>query len=487
MISDQQYSDWLDDDSARRVTLYNINCISGGTAVTRYLSNKPYAGGPATAPYLPVIGQDLEISQAITIDGSPQITLGELVVENFNGEFDSWFDDVFDNQAVQVLVGDITWPLSDFRVQFNGTLATIKPGSNENSIALQMRDIMQNLNYPILEDKLTNDVLYPVTFGEVPNITPVYDPATDRWYYNRSAAEGVIEVRTDGKPRVAGTEIIDTPASGYFKFSVAVGPGAVTASVQGDKTGGTYNNTIAPLIQLLVTSYGRTTSRLTTADIDTVNFAAFGTANPQPVGLMPEGRTNVLTACAQLAASKGAQMLPSRLGKLQLIQYAIPTVSTMDIPLSMQVNDAPLALVDIMPVKAAVSIAYCHNMTAQPSLQTSLPLDHKKLFADEWSTYTETDAAVKAAYQLTADPVNEETCLLTLADATVEAQRRLAIKKVPRKTYRVPLHPPGMVVQVGMAVKLFNPRYNMSAGKVGLVTKATLNFGTYRSLIEVTL
>lgn len=39
-ISDAQYAAWLDDPTAQRVTLYRLDCLSGGSPVTRYLSNR---------------------------------------------------------------------------------------------------------------------------------------------------------------------------------------------------------------------------------------------------------------------------------------------------------------------------------------------------------------------------------------------------------------------------------------------------------------
>jgi hypothetical protein len=230
---------------------------------------------------------------------------------------------------------------------------------------------------------------------------------------------------------------------------------------------------------------------MTAADIDTASFSAFDGANPQPVGLAILDRTNVLAACAQLASSKGAQLIPSMLGKLQLLQYAIPASASLSIPLSMQAKDEQgrntLAAVSRSTVAAAVQIGYCRNYTTQPNLQTSLPAEHKQMFATEWRTYTAVDTATQAAYSLYADPTQIDTCLLTQADAQAEAERRLAIVKVPHTTYRVELTPAGMLVQLGEARNLFGDRFGLQAGKPGLVTSLTTNFGTYSVIAEITV
>lgn len=483
-ISDAQYAAWLDDPTAQRVTLYRIGCISGGMQITRRLSNKAYIGSAAT-PYLAIIAKDLEISQSISIDGDAKLSAGDVDVHNPSGEFDSWYADVFANQAVEALIGDVRWAESDFRTQFIGNLADIAPGSTRALITLKFRDALQRLNTPVSEVKLTGDVLCPVALGEVPNMTPKLDTATGKYYYHVGASEGLIEPRTDGKRRTP--DVTDDAANGRFTFTAAVGPGVLTCSVQGDKTGGIYRNTIATLVQLLATSYGKASTRMTSADMDTANLAAFDAANPQPVGLGLFDRTNVLPAMAQLASSKGAQVVPSMLGKLRIIQYAIPTSATLAIPRSMQVQKT-LTPVARSPVAAAVQIGFCRNYTPEANLQTSIPPAHKQMFATEWQTYTTpVDVPTQTAYSLYADPVMDQTCLLTLADATAEGLRRQTLKKVPHTTYRVELLPAGLLVQLGEARNLFSDRFSLAAGVPGLVTSLTVNFGTYRTVAEITI
>jgi hypothetical protein len=175
------------------------------------------------------------------------------------------------------------------------------------------------------------------------------------------------------------------------------------------------------------------------------------------------------------------------LGKLRLLQYAIPTSATLDIPRSMQIQNS-LELLPLSSVAAAVQIGFCRNYTVESNLQTSLPDAHKQLFAKEWQTYTTpVDTPTQTAYSLYGDPVMEETCLLVQSDAQAEANRRLAIKKVPHMTYRMELTPVGMLVQLGEARNLYNDRFGLASGKPGLVTSLALNFDTYRTIAEITV
>lgn len=487
-ISDTQYAAWLDDSTAQRVTLYQIGCLIGGSPAVLRQSNQAYGGGSSATPYSADIAKDLEITRSISIDGEAKLSAGTIEIHNINGERDVWFGYVFANQLVSVYIGDVRWPESDFRLQFVGNVADIAPGGTRGLISLSFRDALQRLNTPVSELKLTGDVLCPVTLGEVPNMTPKVDTATGKYYYHVGAAEGLVEPRVDGKRR--SPDVTDDVANGRFTFNTAVGPGTLTCSVQGDKTGGIYRNTIATLVQLLATSYGKASTRMSAGDMDAANLAAFDAVNPQPVGLAILDRTNVLSACAQLASSKGAQVVPSMLGKLQIIQYAIPTTATLTIPLSMQVavdGQSTLTMVSRSTVAAAVQIGFCRNYTVEANLQTSLPPEHKQMFALEWRTYTTpVDAPTQTAYSLYADPVMGQTCLLTASDAQAEGLRRLAHRKVPHPTYRVELTPPGLLVQLGEARLLYCDRYSLASGAPGLVTSLTTNFGTYRTIAEIT-
>src|SRR5690606_35488718 len=109
--------------------------------------------------------------------------------------------------------------------------------------------------------------------------------------YHPTATEGTIAARVDGIKRTA---ILDKPASGSVQFQTAIGPGAVTMSAQGDKTGNVYRKTIAQLVRLLVQSYGRSDERFTDDEIDLAIFAAFDAAHPHAVGLYLTERTLIV-------------------------------------------------------------------------------------------------------------------------------------------------------------------------------------------------
>ncbi len=325
------------------------------------------------------------------------------------------------------------------------------------------------------------DSLMPACFGEVHNIVPLLtDPAILEYRCHLGGVESVFEVRDTAKP----VEVTVHPEKGTFEL-LAGPPGTITVSMQGDKPDGTYRNTIAAVIRRLVTGYGKASQRFTSADIDEANFAAFDAAHPQPIGLYLSERTNVLVACQQLAASVGAQLVMSRAGLLQLIQITLPATGTATpITRSQQVDRTltPLAISDVV---AAVKIAYCRNYEVQSGLQTTIPARDKSMFAQEWLTVTEVDEQVQSARRLDLEPEQEETCLQVGADARAEAKRRLAIRKVPRTTYRFEGTPELFTLALGQTVRLHNHRFGLSSGAVGVVTSLTPDWKNRHITVEV--
>jgi hypothetical protein len=109
------------------------------------------------------------------------------------------------------------------------------------------------------------------------------------------------------------------------------------------------------------------------------------------------------------------------------------------------------------------------------------------MFASEWWAVTSVAAAVQAAYRLNAEPVASDTLLLTRADAQAEADRRLAIVKVSRTTYRFEGTATHMELELGQAVTLFSSRFGLSAGALGAVTSLSPDWQSCHVTVEITI
>ncbi len=269
------FTAWLNDPAAVRIVLVEVGVKSGGLETTRFLSTGAYttssSDSPANQYYDPVITTGIKFTEQLDLQGQGNLSVGDIEIANYNGERDDWLDDVWDNRSVKAWIGDPRWIRSDFQMIFNGVVATI--GSRGRDVLnLSLRDKLQRLNTPATDVKVggsdpTSDDVLCLSFGEVHNVTPQVTNATTLEYQvHDGAIEGCFEVRDNGKP-VAATHNF---ATGRFTLNRSPA-GTITASVQGDKFGGTYRTTIASLVRRIVTGYGKISDR-------------FGATTPLPAG-----------------------------------------------------------------------------------------------------------------------------------------------------------------------------------------------------------
>lgn len=342
----------------------------------------------------------------------------------------------------------------------------------------------QNATGKLVLAGVNADAIIPLCFGEVHNITPLLiDGTVLRYQCHGGSTQWIFEVRDNGKPVAVTTN----QANGYFEL-LASPAGAITASVQGDNGGSDgYTNTVSGLVQRIVTGYGVLANRFTSADLDATSLGAFDVAHPQPVGIYVSDRANVLAAMQEIAGSIGAQPVVTRTGLLRLVQLNFPPLGApTPIPQSSQI-DRTLQVVGRSTVQAAVKLNYVKNWTVQAGLQTAIPAEHKEMFASEWWSVTAQDVNVAAQYKLTAEPVAQNTYLLTKEDALAEANRRLAIVKQPRTTYRFEGTAAHLELELGQAVTLYSNRFGLSAGVLGVVTSLSPDWSTCHVTVEVTV
>lgn len=478
-MTDAAYLAWLINPSSIRLVLIEATVRVSGSEITRYMATGAYVteatDTPANTVYLPIASNGVAFTEQISLTAQANLSAGDIEINNYNGDYDSWLNDIWVNRQIKAFIGDPRWIRSDFRMIFNGVVADID-SKDRTHLNLKLRDKLQRLNTPVLEALLggatTNaNMVLPVTLGECHNVTPLLtNPATLEYQVHNGAIEDIIEVRDNGKPYVVTKDI----STG--KFYLLVSPvGVITASVQGDKPT-TYYNTISKLVQRLVTGYG--TDPFVSGDLDTSNLSAFDSAHPQPVGIYLQNRENVLATCQTLAASIGAQVLMSREGLLRLLQITMPPSGTPTAIGIDQMVQHTLHLVERTEVVASVKLGYCKNWTVQNNLLTTIPVEAKALFASEWLSKRVDDPPTKANYKLNTEPVETDVMLLVGSDASAEATRQLALFKVPRSVYQFEGTPDMLLLELGDPVTLTHPRFGLSGGVLGMVVSLAPNWMT---------
>lgn len=488
-LTDAQFKAWLASADSIRTALVEVTARIAGVETLLRLSNRNYitAAGdsPASTAYTACVAGGVSFSEELSLDGSPSISYGDIEIHNASGERDAWLDYVWANRAAQIYIGDPRWPRADFRKVFDGIVGDIAMRSGK-VLNLKLLDKLQRLNVPLSEATLggatgNKDRLLPITFGECHNVEPLLtNPATLVYQYHAGAAEGLIEVRDNGARITSYTSSL---AAGTFTLTASP-VGQITASVQGAKPAGTYANTISALVQYICQNYGPTTTRFTGADLDAAQLATFAAANTQPVGLYCGERVNVLAVCQQLAASVGAQVVCTTTGLLRLIPLTLPASGTPVAVTAADMEAGSLTVSSRPPVKATAKIGYCKNWTVQTSgLAGGLPASSAASFGTEYLTVTSSDATTAATYKLDAQPVQQDTLLLTEATATTEAQRRRDLWKTPRAIYTARYLAPLLLTELGDAITLTHPRFGLAAGKTGIVTSISRDW--LRGRIEI--
>jgi hypothetical protein len=146
---------------------------------------------------------------------------------------------------------------------------------------------------------------------------------------------------------------------------------------------------------------------------------------------------------------------------------------------SLKISSRPL-------VQASIKLGFDKNYTVQDNLLTSIPDEHKKLFAQEWLTTTSTNATAKADYKLNAAPPQTDTMLLRRVDAAAEADRRVALWSTPRSVFQF-TGTSDLInsLTLGCAVTLTHPRFGLSSGKNGVVVSLSPNWFNGTIMVEI--
>lgn len=546
ILTNAEVTAWLNSEFAIRGTLVEVTVNVSGTDITRYLSTFPYTTGsgdtPANTCYESIVTKGLSYTEALDFSGAGSLSIGDIELSNHAGEYDSWLNDIWANKTIKAYVGDVTWSRNKFIQIFDGVVAGID-SKNNKTLNIKIRDKLQRLNTPINElnysdvypypdstnvtprydptnvNSTVPDMALPVTFGEVHNVTPaLIDPGNLVYLLHYGSISGVIEVRDNGIPlNSGGTAYTVNNTLGTLKMLYRP-MGKLTVSLQGDNSGG-YRNTVASVIKRLVTGYGKVVPNPTTGtpttrsgtiipgssppigypvitpspdrfvdgtDIDTANFSTFDSANPQPIGFYAPGKENLLATCQSLAYSVGASLVSTRLGKLKLLKLQSPPAGTpFVIDTSMYKYDS-IQISSTTEVIGAIKLGFNKNWTVEQDLQTDIPPDHRRLFAEDWSTVSVFDSNTLSKYKLTGLPFRQDTELQVQADAAVEANRRLNLWKVPHTIYKISGFSPLLDLQLGDTVQLVSPRYNLTgANGVGLGTVVYLQPNWATGTVEV--
>lgn len=471
-MTDSEFIAWMKSADCIKLILVEVQDVNvAGTPVPFYLSSGPFVSSPSDTPanqfYTPCISGGVNFTETLGLDGSISISYGDIEIANRNGSRDEWLNYIWRNRNINVYIGDPRKLKTDFRLIFSGVINDIASKSID-VLNISILSKLDKLNVPISEDILVDaegkNQLIPLTFGECFNVSPIISNAvTLEYQVHNTAIEDIIEVRGGGYP------IGFTKDLTHGKFTLTNAPyGVITCSVQGATP---YGNTISNLVTKIISNYGPSTSRLG-ASIDTANFSAFNTANPQPVGLYINTQINKLLAIEQLTKSVGAVLTCNAQGSFKLIKIDLPAIGTTTAVTKADMYYNTLTISERPLVKAGIKLGYAKNWTTQTDgLLAGLAQNTLDIFKLEWYANESKNTTTGTKYSIPTTAEQQETLLLTQTDADNESDRRLALWGTQRSVISATYYPHMFLTELGDSIRITYDRIGLNSGKTGMVVQ----------------
>jgi hypothetical protein len=503
-LTNTAFQAWLESDTAVRCTLVEVTANIAGTDTVFYISNRTYnttgSDVPANQSYLPILKNSLNYSESIPLMGEASLSYGDISIDNTNGEYDAWMNYIWVNKPINIFIGDPKFVRDDFTSIYSGIVSDIS-FSDRNTINISIRSLTQKLNTTLTMAKVggtgaSKDLLRPLVFGEVHNITPLQiDSQLLKYMVHNGPIERLIEVRDNGVPLSAVVGYTTDLTTGTFTL-LKPPVGTITCSVQGEQntinsiTGdlvlGTWSFTVAKIIHLIISKYASTT--VSPSEVDLQAFSDFDVTHQQPVGLYITQESNIIGICQELAASVGAQFTSTRAGLITLLKLTVPITDAG----SKNITDDDivrnsLSISQKVPVQATIKLAYCKNWTIQTQLLTGIPEEHKTMYLKEYYFVSADDATIRVNYKLPAEPDPVNTLLITdsTGGVTAEATRRLNLWKTPRYVFKLSCIPKFLNIKLGEMIKITHYRFGLATTKSAQVISLQTDWNTGSVSMEV--
>jgi len=437
--------------------------------------------------------------------GRTQLGFGELVLANFDGGLDALLDYSFGGRQIIIRLADVnpgvipTWTVIIDglieQAEFSWQQVRFRVRDKQLSIAKPLQQVRYGGTnvLPAGLDGVAGDLKgrpKPLVYGQVFNAPAPCVNTTRKIYqlHDGSALQSVDAVYNRGAALTAGAAYASqadmettAPAAGQYRvWNSAAGCFVRLAdNTQGtltfDATQGAAaaNRTAAQLWSQVLQKAGVAVGGISAADI-----TALDTAAPFPCGVyVPDNRdVSAIDVLDMLAMSVGAWYGVDTAGTFRIAQVALPNIAN---------SVGTLTTVQIVNIERVsskdagagmpawkIKLGYQRIWFTQEDLTNAVTEVRKEFLSQEYRRVEASDAAV-----LTANPTSPEleidTVLVSDANASTEAARRLTIYKQRRDFYRVTVRvDPALaaVFDLGRTVTLQVNRFGMNSGKAFLIT-----------------
>lgn len=482
---------------------------AAGTLQTFYVSDSSFVTSPTDTPANTAFIQCASDCGSIGLHafadgrtgGATKLETGEIVLVNVDGQFDAWVNYSFDGRPVTIRSGESGAYPGAFTNVMVGTVESIE--ATWKQVVIRLKDKQFKFDLPVRTalyggtnalpsglDGLPGDLqgkARPVAYGQVFNVTaPMVN--TSRLILEVGPCASVDAVYSNGAALTAGTDYTSQadmetnapssggfrtwPAGGYIRLGNFSAEQVTVDLTQGAAAG---NRTVAQVIKALALAAGLSSGEVSAADV-----AALDTLNSAVVGIwIDDATTTFANAMDQIAASLGAWYGFDGAGVLRMGQLTAPSGTPVLTLYDYDCQDG----IERRPPKDngtpvwSVTVNHSKNWTVQTSGLAGSASARAGFVGQERRAANSADASIKTQWQL-SDVLIVDGLLTTASDALGEAARLLALQKVRRDVFDVPVN---ISVLTNSAVRLMDvisiqlPRFGMNSGRLFRLIGIALN------------
>lgn len=497
---------------------------AAGALETFYVSTEPFVTEPGDTPanqaFMPALVDPGSLGVSAYGDGrtsgASQLQRGDLTIANTDGSFDDWLNYSFEGRKVTIRSGSAGAYPGAFPEIMTATVESLVVTGKE--VSVQLRDKQIVLANPVLVNRYagtnslpnglegtasdlkgkpkprifgqvlnisptlvnTSKLTYQVNDGAVASIDAVYDRGLARTFSADYASSGALQ----GATLATGSALYSTcKAEGYFRLHDAAS-GQITADVtQGANAAA---RTVAKITEALALAAGVPSGEISASDV-----TALDTFNSAVVGIYLDGDSSAGDAMDRVAASIGAFYGYDPAGMLRMGVLTVPSGSPV---LSIGPYSVLAGLTRRTPKDNGVPIwsataQHSRIWTVQGSDLAGAVTAARRAFLAQptRAAAPAVDVSVKLQF-MTAGEMTLDTLLVDEAAAATEAARQLALHKVRRDIFDVPIpidlyaaHP----VKFMDVVSLTYPRFGLNSGKLFRVIGRSVELKRNRAVLTL--
>lgn len=480
---------------------------AAGTVSTFYLSTERFTTSPTDTPANISFEDILIDAGSIGINafsngrtgGATKLEVGEIKLSNPDGVFDSWSNYSFDGRSITIRSGspDGDYP-TDFATVLSGTSDGIE--LNWNTVIVRLKDKQFYFDKPVLStvfagnnslpnglEGTSNDVggkLKPRTIGKVFNVSPpLVNTSKLTYQVNQGTVNDISAVYDRGLALTKGADYATSAllqaaspaastyitcfAEGYFRLGSSPA-GQVTADVLQGATGA--DRTVAQILKQLALDSGLSSGEISSSDV-----TALDSANSNVVGLwLNDQDTSFGSVMDEIAGSIGAWYGFDSLGVLRmgrlLTPAGTPTITMYDYQIQDKIERNTPKDTSIPTYR--VNVSHTKLFTVQSSDLAGAVTDATRaLLATEYRLEKSEDTSILTQWKQSV-PISYQTLLTSSSDASTEAARLLALYKVRRDVFTLPITleefstgNAGNALQILDVVRVVLPRFGMDSGR----------------------